>query len=397
MDQGGVRREGAIEAVNMEVALTSLQRRGLIVSNIAPAEGDKSFLKKDITIFSRVTTREVVVLSRQMAILFQAQISALRVFRLLSAEAENPMLRKVLTAVADDIQDGGFISKALSKHPKVFSNFYVNMVKAGEESGKLDQIFSYLADYLDRNYDVTSKARNALIYPAFVISTFLVVMIVMFTIVIPKITDILGSAGTVIPWYTQVVMDISWFLVNYGIYLLVALIIATFFIVRYVRTPEGKTGFDKIKMTLPGIGSLYRKLYLSRFADNMNTMLMAGIAMIKALEVTSDVIGNDIYKKILQETMESVKGGTSLSDALIRHPEFPSILIQMIKVGEESGELGSILQTMAKFYQREVTNAVDTLVDLIEPVMIVVLGVGVGILLASVLVPIYSSVANIGS
>ncbi len=392
IDNTGIEREGTIEAINVDVAVTSLQRRGLIISTIkSPTEG--SFLQSNISFLTRVSNKDIVILSRQMAILFEAQVSALRVFRLLGSEAENPMLRKALIEVADDIQGGSSISKALEKHPKIFSNFYVNMVRSGEESGKLDEIFSYLADYLDRTYEVTSKARNALIYPAFVISVFFIVMIVMFTVVIPKISGIILDSGQPVPVYTQVVIFISNIFIHYSIYALVVVIILAFFVIRALRTASGKIWLDGVKISFPYIGTLFRKLYLSRIADNMNTMLISGIPMIKALEITHSLVGNSIYEQILANAVDAVKGGSSLSDSLIQHKEIPSIMIQMIKVGEETGELGSILKTMAKFYQREVINAVDTLVDLIEPIMIVSLGLAVGILLASVLIPIYD-VAN---
>lgn len=388
IDTTGVVREGGIEAINNDVAINSLQRRGLIVQNIVSAEPTKKF--GDITFFERVSNKDIVILSRQLAILFEAQVSALRIFRLIGSEAENPLLRRTLLQVADDIQGGNAISKSMERHPKVFSNFYVNMIRSGEESGKLNETFLYLADYLDRNFEVTSKARNALIYPSFVIGVFIAVMLLMFTLVIPKIGAILTESGQQLPIYTAIILDISTFLIRYGIYILIALIIGGFFLVRYIMTPSGKRAFDSFKLSVPYVGTLYHKLFLSRITDNMNTMLTSGIPMIKALEITASVVGNGIYESILHEAIDAVKGGRALSDALGEHTEIPGIMVQMAKVGEETGELGSILKTMSRFYQREVINAVDTLVDLIEPVMIVVLGVGVGVLLASVIVPIYN-------
>jgi len=393
IDNTGAERTGSIEAINADVAVNSLQRRGFIISSIKSASEDTSLLKRNIKLFEHVSNKDIVILSRQMSILFEAQVSALRIFRLLGSEAENPLLRKTLTEISDDLQGGSSISKALAKHPKVFSDFYVNMVRAGEESGKLDQIFSYLADYLDRNYEVTSKARNALIYPAFVIGVFFAVMILMFMVVIPKIAVIIVESGQDIPIYTKIVMGISNFLVSYGIFVIICLIIGGLFLVRYIRTPAGRESYDEFKLAVPYVGSLFKKLYLSRIADNMNTMLVSGISMVKALEITSSVVGNEVFRKIIDNALEAVKGGSTVSEAMSRYPEIPSIMIQMMKVGEETGELGNILKTMAKFYQREVINAVDTLVDLIEPIMIVVLGLGVGILLASVLMPIYN-IAN---
>jgi type IV pilus assembly protein PilC len=390
LDNTGQEKTGAIEAVNVDVAITSLQRRGLVISSIKEDTGNSGLFDKKFTFFEHVSGKDVVILSRQMSTLFEAQVSALRIFRLLSAESENPLLGKKLAQIADDLQGGSQISAALAKHPALFNDFYVNMVRSGEESGKLDQSFLYLADYLDRTYEVTSKARNALIYPAFVIMTFISVMVLMLTVVIPKISAILLESGQEIPIYTKVVLGISNFFVDYGLGLLALIVVGGVVLWRFFRTPEGKRVMSQIKLSFPYVSRLYRKLYLSRMADNMNTMLLSGIPMIRTLELTSDVIDNTIYKDIFLDALTRVKAGSSVSDALSRNSEIPGIMIQMIKVGEETGELGNILKTLSRFYTREVNNAVDTLVDLIEPIMIVMLGLGVGFLLSSVLIPIYN-------
>jgi len=397
IDNTGASQAGVVEAVNIDVAIASLQKRGLIISSISPSGEAVGWLGK-LSLFSgHVSSKDIVILSRQLATLFQEQVSALNVFQLLAAESENPTLRKQLAEVSDSIQAGSSISQALAKHPDVFSDFYIGMVKAGEESGRLGESFGFLADYLDRTYEVTSKARNALIYPAFVITTFIGVMVLMLTVIIPKIGVILTDSGQEIPIYTKIVLALSDFFVNYGILMAILLVVAGFFGWKWTETKAGKVAFADLKLSIPYVGNLYKQLYLSRISDNMNTMISSGIAMVRALEITADVVGNDIYKNVLLETLEAVKAGSSLSRALSLHPEIPSIMTQMVKVGEETGELGNILKTLAKFYQREVSNAVDTLVDLIEPVMIVLLGLGVGVLLASVLLPIYNVASNAGA
>lgn len=399
VDQKGSEAKGSIDAITLDVAIVSLQRRGLVIKEIDPADKPRlfsaAFFHRDLSLFDRVSVKDVVVLSRQMSTLFEAQVSALRVFRLLGSEATNKTLGKALNEIADDLQAGSAISKALSKHPKIFSDFYVNMVRSGEESGKLDEVFIFLADHLDRSYEVNSKAKNALIYPAFVIFTFFVVMALMLTVVIPKISAILTDSGQPIPLYTRFVIGLSHLLVNYGVFVLAAAVIGGFFFYRFLKTPQGKLSLDEAKIKAPFVKSLYQKLYLSRISDNMNTMLVSGIPMVRALELTSGVVDNEVYRKVLLDAMEDVKGGKSVSDSLEGKKIIPGIMIQMIKVGEESGELGKILKTLSMFYSREVVNAVDTLVDLIEPAMIVLLGLGVGFLLASVLIPIYNISANI--
>ncbi len=384
-------KEGTLESVTIDAAISILQKQSLIISWIKPVEEKKNIFSFELKFFSGVSNKDIVILSRQMATLFDAQVSALRIFRLIGGQVENLILRKTLIQVADDLQGGMSISASLGRHPKIFTDFYVNMVRAGEESGKLDETFNYLADYLDRTYEVTSKAKNALVYPAFVIATFIGVMVLMLTVIIPKIALMIKDSGQEIPLYTKIVLGFSDFFVNYGIFLAVGVVIFAFLMFKYSQTEEGGRFIGRFKLEVPYLGDLYQKLYLSRIADNMNTMILSGIPMLRALEITSSVVDNEIYREILNSSLNAVKGGMSLSNSFAQYPDqIPGIMVQMIKVGEETGELGNILKTLAKFYQREVTNAVDTLVGLIEPIMIVSLGLGVGVLLASVLMPIYN-------
>lgn len=395
LDKDNSKKGGTIDAISMDVAISSLQKRGLIISSIKPEEDAGPWYKKDVAFFNSVSVKDVVMVSRQIATLFGAQVSALRVFRLMSTEVESMAMRKILDQVSNDIQGGAYISDALAKHPKIFSPFYTNMVKSGEETGKLDQIFLYLADYLERTFEIISKTKNALIYPIFVVFTFIVVMILMLTLVIPKISEILIQSGKELPIYTQVVLGMSNFFVNYGLVLFFIIVLLSFVGWRFYNTENGKIFFDKLKISLPLIGPLYKRLYLTRISDNMNTLLSSGIPMVRAIELTASVIDNEIYKSILFKTLEEVKAGGSLSDSFSKHDEIPGILTNMVKVGEESGEIGQILKTLANFYTKEVSRTIDSLVGLIEPMMIVGLGLGVGFLLASVLLPIYNVATSI--
>jgi type IV pilus assembly protein PilC len=393
----GVEQSGSIDAPNVDIAISSLQRRGLIILKITKngEEGMRGVLGRSISFFGRVKNRDVVLLSRQIATLFEAKVSVLVTFRLLAAETPNPFLREALTAVTDDIKGGLPISTSLAKHPEVFSDFYVSMVKSGEESGKLSETFTYLADHLERSYELMTKAKNSLIYPAFIVVTFIVVMILMLVFVIPKLSAILLETGQELPIYTKVIVGISNIFVNYGALILILVAALTLFLVRYIPTAAGNLALSRFKLATPYVGRLYQKLYLARIADNLNTMLTSGISMVRALEVTAAVVDNDVYQEILTKAAQAVKGGDSVSATFGKYVEIPGIMVQMIKVGEESGKIGFVLETLARFYRREVNNEVDTLVGLIEPVMIVFLAVGVGFLLTSVLVPIYNVASGI--
>ena len=392
VDNRGVPVNGSIEAVSLDVAISALQKRGFVISNIRPERGA---IRSRLDFFDRVSTKDLVILSRQLSTLFNSQVSALKIFRLMGNESESPILRRKLSEVADDLQAGSTISRAMAKHPNVFSDFYVNIIRAGEESGKIEQSFSFLADYLDRMYEVNSKARSALIYPSFIVVVFIAVIIFLMVQVIPQLSQIIKESGQEVPIYTKVVLGTSGFLTDYGIFVLGIVIAGVIALIMFGRTQSGKIILAQVKISVPYIGNLYRKLYLSRICDNMNTMLSSAIPMVRALEISADIVGNKVYENILRNSVNDVKGGKLMSEALSTHEEIPGIMIQMIRVGEETGELGSILKTLSKFYAREVVNAVDTVIGLIEPAMIIGLAVGVGFLLTAVLIPIYNIATNI--
>ena len=394
VDDKGINREGEIDASTRDMAISGLQRRGLIVISIKDEKTRKSIFQ--LSFFEKVPMKDIVILSRQIATLFEAQVSALKTFTMLAGSTENKLLARNLLNISDDLQAGVSISGALAKHPNIFSDFYVNLVKAGEETGKLNQTFSHLAEYLDRQYALTSKTRNALIYPVFVIFTFFVVMGLMFVVVIPKLSAIILDSGQDVPFFTTIIITLSNFFVQYGFLVIIFMMLLGIWLWRLSSTSAGKIYLDKMRLSVPLVGNLYKKLYLSRIADNLETMLTSGIPIVRSIDITSDVVGSHVYRDLLKDVSDGVKSGLALSVAFEKHSEHvPGIMVQMLKVGEESGSLGMILKTLADFYKREVDDAIDTLVGLIEPVMIVILGLGVGILLVSVLMPIYNLAGGI--
>ena len=390
----GTEKRGQIEAVNKNLAIANLQLRDYIVLSIVSDE-EKNFLEDLLPFLNRVKMKDVVLMSKQASTLFEAQVSAIKTFELLGENADSIGIKKALAQVTADIRGGTSISGAMSKQPNVFSDFYVNMIRAGEESGKLTETFTFLAQYLERNYELSSKTKNALVYPSFIVFTFISVMVLMLVKVIPQMANIITESGQEVPFYTQITLNLSDFFVNYGIFFLIFIVIAGLFIAKTLRSESGRDKFDEVKLMLPGFGKLFHKIYLARIADNINTMLSSGIPVIRTLEITADVVGNSVFEDILRESVEDVKGGTSISESFQKHDKIPAIMVQMIKVGEETGSVGKILKTLARFYNKEVVNAVDTLIGMIEPAMIVMLGLGVGGLLMSVMVPIYNVAGGI--
>ncbi|TSD02046.1 MAG: Uncharacterized protein Athens071424_209, partial [Parcubacteria group bacterium Athens0714_24] len=356
----GQRSSGTIEAANIELAVNSLQTKNLIIMSIDPADKSPFLSLKLSTIvsfFERIKNRDIVIFSRQLATFFEAKVSTMASFKMLITETDNPVLRRVVASVLDDVQGGVSLSQAMSKHPDAFSRFYVSMVKSAEESGKLDETFTYLADYMERSYELSSKAKNALIYPAFIISALIVVLILMMVYVIPNLKTILTESGQTLPFYTQILIGLSNFFINFGVYLLILLAIGAYFLWRYKRTENGKVAVSRFILSVPLFGPIFKKFYISRITDNLETSLSSGISMVRALEIASDVAGDSVYGKILVDSVNDVKAGESLSVSLGRYKEVPSIVSQMIKIGEETGKLNFILKTLSRFYRKEVNNA----------------------------------------
>lgn len=390
----GELRSGLIDASSEDAAVDLLHQNELTVVSIREKRG--FFLANfDLSFVFGVRQKDIVALSRQMATLFEAKIPAVQSLKTLTAESQSPALKKVLAEIADDVSGGLAISQALAKHPNIFSPFYVYLVRSGEESGKLEDVFTYLADYLERNYYLITKARNAMIYPAFVLTAFVGVITLMLVVVIPNLLAIFENTDVPLPLYTQLILALSTFLREWGIFLLIIIIAGALALWRWSHTPQGKQFIHQFQLKIPVLGDLYKKFYMARLSDNLQTLLTGGIPLLRALAITGDVVGNSVYKEALHLAGESVRGGSTISNAFERVPEIPPLVTQMVRIGEASGKLDFILKSISKFYQREVDSIVENLVSLIEPILILFLGAGVGLLVAAVLVPLYSLVGSL--
>jgi type IV pilus assembly protein PilC len=391
INQEGIKSEADINAATLDAAIALLQKKGLSVVDIKDKSDTSGDILANISFFKqKIKPKDLVIFSRQIATLFEAGVSALKAFRLLAAENDNKTLQQLLTEVADDIEAGISLSSALEKRPALFSTFYVSMVRAGEESGKLNEGFLYLADYLDRDYELRLKIKKALTYPAFVVGTFITIMVAMFIFVIPKMAAMFADNGAELPTVTKVVLGISNIFVKYWMFAFPVMIFAGWMFYRWSKTQEGRDKIDEIKSKIPVIKTLYQRIFLTRLADNMNTMLSSGVPIVRSIDITAAVVDNAVYEKLLKRVSAKVQTGTSFSKALYEEPLVPNILVQMVTIGEETGELGYILKNLATFYKRELDTAIDSVIGLIEPAMIVGLGIAVAILVASVLLPMYS-------
>lgn len=392
LGQDGNTIEGDIEGMSLDNAILLLQKKGITIVDIQEkSDGREDDIFADIKFFKKkIKSKDVVIFSRQVATLFEAGVSALKAFRLLAEENDNETLQEQLIGVADDIESGISLSNALEKRPELFSTFYVNMVKAGEESGKLNEVFLFLADYLDRDYEMTQKIKKALTYPSFVIGTFAVIMIGMLTFVVPKMAALFTEEGASLPTVTKIVLAISNLFVQFAPVTFPVLAVIVWLFFKWKKTEEGAYTLDELSTKVPVLKTLQQRIFLQRLADNMNTMLTNGVPIVKSIDITAAIIENRVYKELLKRVSTKVQTGKSFSKALYEEPLVPNILIQMVHIGEETGELGYILKNLAVFYRRELDTAIDSVIGLIEPAMIVSLGLGVGVLVAAVLLPMYS-------
>ncbi len=393
LNNNGNKEEGDLEATSLDNAIIILQKKGITTILEVAEKVDKknNIIAATGGLFKqKITSKDIVLFSRQVSTLFEAGVSALRAFRLLAQENENKTLQEQIMLVADDIETGVSLSDALSRQPELFSNFYVNMVKAGEESGKLNEVFLFLADYLDRNYELNQKIKKALTYPSFVIGTFFVIMIGMLTFVVPKMAAMFAEEGATLPLVTRIVLFISDLFVKYGPITFPMLAVAWFFIYRWSKTEEGGFIVDTYMLKIPVLKNVVQKIFLQRLADNMNTMLANGVPIVKSIDITTSIMDNRVYKKLMGRVSEKVQSGKSFSKALYEEPLVPNILVQMVHIGEETGELAYILKNLASFYRRELDTAIDSMIGLIEPAMIVSLGIGVGVLVSAILLPMYA-------
>ena len=400
INKEGRQIEGEMESVSKSEATLALQRREFVIVEVKENRLQSTNNWKDIMniqIFKvKIKDKDIVIFSRQIATMFEAGVQALKSFRLLAAESDNPALRDVLTSLSDDIQAGDSLYKAFRRHEEVFSKFYVNLVKAGEESGKLSETFLYLADYLERSYELRQKTKKALTYPIFVVATFIIIMTIMVIFVIPKMAEMLAQQGQKLPLFTQIVLGISNAITGYWYIILPGIVLFVIWARKWSNTPGGIAYIDTFKLKIPIIKNTYQKIFLSRLADNLNTMLSSGVSIVDALDITAEVVDNYVYEQLILRVSQKVQNGSALSQALVDEGSaIPNIMIQMVKIGEETGELGYMLKNLSRFYKQEVERAIDSMVAMIEPIMILGLGAGVGILLSSVMMPMYNVATGI--
>ncbi len=378
---------GLVEAPSEDMAVEILRDKELeIISLIEKRRGSGKF---NIAL-DRIKAKDIVMFSRQFSVLIGASVALVQSLKLLAEQTKNAKFKGVIGEIADEVDGGARLSDSLAKRPKVFTDFYVNVVKSGETSGKLDEVLNYLADELEKDYDMTSKIKGAMIYPAFVLSGLTVVGVVMMVFVVPKLTNVIAESGGELPMATKIVIAISDFLAGYY-WLLGFMIVAFIFGFRFfLRIPIGKRIVDNIILRLPIFGKLFQKIFLVRFTRSLQTLLKGGVNITKGLAITAEVVANTVYREIIIDTKKEVEDGNSITSAMEISPFVPVMVSQMIGIGEKTGRLDTILESITNFYGREIDNTIANLMTLMEPIIMVIMGLGVGTMVAAIIMPMYS-------
>src|SRR5579859_444262 len=384
----GELQSGSIDLPTHDDVVAHLRKNRMIVVKIqqAPKELKIGFGKG-------VTTRDVVIMTRQFATMINSGLPLVQALDILSEQSENPTLKEVTRSVVYDVESGHTVADALRKHPKAFTDLYVNMVAAGEAGGILDTILMRLAVFMEKNDNLVRKVKGAMIYPGVIMSVAFIAIAILLIFVIPVFESMFGQVGLALPLPTRIVIGLSAFLRGMGGLIVAGSLVGGFFVVKqYYTTPNGKLQIDKLMLAFPVLGDVLRKSAVSRFTRTLGTLISSGVSILDGLEITAKTSGNRVIQDAIMASRASIAGGDTIAAPLQKSKVFPPMVISMIAVGEQTGGLDEMLTKIADFYDDEVDAAVSALLSLLEPIMIVVLGVIVGGMVVAMYLPIFDMV-----
>jgi type IV pilus assembly protein PilC len=380
----GELKNATLEAPSRDDVVAQLRRQRLIVVKI-----DEEKKRKRL---GKVRTKDIVIFTRQFSTMINAGLPLVQALDILSKQSENKALQETTRQVVYDVESGHTVADALGKHPKVFTELYTNMVAAGEAGGILDTILMRLATFLEKNDALVGKVKSAMVYPSVIMSVAVVAIVVLLIFVIPTFETMFASVNLALPLPTRVVIGLSKFLTGYWWGVAAAAWVSVFMLKRYYASPSGKLTIDKFMLKLPVLGDLLRKSSVSRFTRTLGTLISSGVSILDGLEITAKTAGNRVIHDAIMESRASIAGGDTISAPLAKSAVFPPMVISMIAVGEQTGGLDEMLSKIADFYDTEVDTAVGSLLSLMEPIMIVFLGVVVGGMVVAMYLPIFDMI-----
>ena len=379
-------RTATIEAASRDDVISQLRKQRLSVVKIDQAGADKKVGRGSIK------TRDVVIFTRQFSTMINSGLPLVQALTILAEQTDNKTLAEVTKKVVFDVESGNTVADALSKHPKAFTNLYVNMVAAGEAGGILDTILMRLATFLEKNDALVRKVKGAMIYPTVIMSVAAIAIIVLLLFVIPVFESMFASVGQALPLPTRIVIGASRFLKSYWYVVGGVMVAGAFLLRRYYASPNGKLVIDRLMLKMPVLGDVLRKSAVSRFTRTLGTLISSGVSILEGLEITAKTAGNRVIQDAIMQSRASIAGGDTIAQPLQKSKVFPPMVISMIAVGEQTGGLDEMLSKIADFYDEEVDAAVSNLLSLLEPIMIVFLGVVVGGMVVAMYLPIFDMI-----
>ncbi len=390
-NQAGKKVKGIETAESKQSLRRRLQKQGIFVTDVFEGDKDRKGSSREVDllrIFKRITLTDVAVITRQLATLLRAGIPLVDSLSALTDQAEKEDLKRVLSDIRRKVNEGSSLANALEDHDQHFSNLYVNMVRAGENSGNLDVVLERLTEFLDNKLETRGKIMAAMFYPVLMVGFGLLVMMFIFVFVIPKVTAIFEDQGEALPVVTQVMIAFSNFLANWWFVLLPAVIGGCFLFWKWKNSPEGKDRWDRYILKVPLFGTLVRMVAISRFSGTLSTLLASGVPLLTAMNIVKNVLGNNRLEEVIEDARVNIREGESIAKPLQRSGEFPPLVTHMIATGERSGQLEEMLENVAHSYQRRTDRTVETMTQLLGPIMIIVLGVAVGFIVMAVMWPL---------
>ena len=389
-NKDGQEQKGEIEAFSKKGALELLEKNGFYVISLQ-ASGNLWSKGLDLNLTSGISSKDLVLFTRQFSIMLRSAIPPLEALRAQILQTTNGNFKSKLIKMAQAVETGSSLSRAFSLEGKVFDVFYINIIKSGEATGKVADALNYLADHLERNYNLKRKIQGAMIYPAFVIVVFIGAFFLVTFFIVPRLTELMASFQGQLPWTTQLIMAMSGFVRKGGWALLLAFFGLLFFLPRLLKKiPAAKKIYDKLILEVPILGSFKKKIFLAQFSENLSVLIAAGLPITQALKITKDIIDNELYQLVLKRAEERVSRGEKISAVLSGFPrQFPAFVVQMVYTGEETGRLEETLINVVNFYQEEIDRTAENLTSILEPVLIAFLGAGIAFLAVAVYVPIF--------
>ncbi len=388
-DGAGKKTRGYVDAENIQAARAKLRAQGVFPTDIKAGTEGGAGINKEIRLRrGKVKVQDLAMATRQLSTLLASGIPLVESLTALIDQVENVKLKTVLGEIREKVNEGSSLADAMDAYPKIFSNLYVNMVRAGESSGTLELVLNRLADFTESQVKLKNKIVSVMAYPALMVVIGFVIMIILFTYVIPKITKLYSDMGQALPIPTQILINVSKIFTSYWYIAAAVFVLIVIMFKRYIRTEKGRRKWDNFKLSAPLFGKLIRMVAISRFTSTLSTLLASGVPLLKAMDIVKRVVDNIIIAEAIANARTSISEGQTISEPLRRSGQFPPMVIHMIAIGEKSGELESMLRKISENYNDQIDTRIATMTSLIEPLMIAVMGAVVGFIVFAVMMPI---------